>query len=69
MILKQISPDNRYFLFKDSAKRQFKVYKIRDKSDRDIKISKNQRKAKKGMYKFKFQYTVDIFESKISCIH
>ena len=32
MLLRRMSPDNRYFLFEDRAKKEFRVYKLHDYS-------------------------------------
>jgi len=36
MVLRRISPDNKYFIFEDRAKKEFKVYKLHDSTKKSI---------------------------------
>lgn len=74
MQLRQMSPDNKYFLFEDRIKREFKVYtlneKLQDKSlqkkaDKLFKIKTDAIVVMKEEMTFELYYKFDLFQSLI----
>ena len=68
MVLHQLSPNNKFFLFEDRYDKVFKVYNLKDDKYRLIYDNNLKRKSKKGCYKLKKIYTLDFGNCKLGCV-